>query len=366
MNQKTILSTGCFLLLALVLFSCTDSNLAPVFYALEQEKSLVDDRGFPDDAVVQRIVTAGTRYFAAAGALYTRNTTGGNWSTIAPPESGALCTNVEIFGAAPTQLLAAFISVGNTGLGLWQRNAADLTGSWSRVLDSNLDGNVQVGLLKSVNGNLFVSTLEASAYSLYYAGAPLIFLPTNVSATMLDGPINDIASDGANYWATVGTALYWDNGAGLSNLVIYPGADAPTTTRPFGSLYYTATGGGRLFLAGGSGKLFLRSVGAWTTSGTVQVDSKDVPFTTFIELSGTPGTDVYAGTKTYGYYSIPAGDITGTLTRSPSYTISALYNGAILTMLFDGTTSLFLGTYGSGLWRGDWVGGPEPWSWKQE
>jgi hypothetical protein len=361
MNRKPILKVHGALLLVLVLISCTDSALDPVFYALEQEKSLIDDRGFPDDAVVQRIVryvSAPDRYFAAAGALYWRTATG-NWSPINPPESGALCTNVEIFG---NQLLAAYLRTDNTGR-LYQRNAL-LDNSWSRVTDpSNLPDDVQVGLLKTVGINLFVSTLEAGANNLYYSSSLPNFTPTNLTA-LPSGPIIDIASDGSNYWVSVGTALYWDDPVGLGSLVLYPNLDAPTTTQPFGSLYYTATGGGRLYLAGGSGRLFCRSAGGWTASAPVQVDGKDVPFTTFVEPSGAPGTDVFVGTKTYGYYSIPAGDITSTLTRSPSYTISALYNGAILSMLFDGSASVFLGTYGSGLWRGDYSSGT--WNWKQE
>jgi hypothetical protein len=352
MNRKTILKIGGFLLLTLVFFSCTDTALPPVFYAIEQEKSLVDDRGFPDDAVVQRIVTDGASYFAAAGALYTRTLTG-NWSPIDPPVPGALCTNVEIFG---TQLLAAYMSVGNTGLGLWQRNV-NLGDYWSRIGDPNLDGDVQVGLLKTVSGNLFVSTLAAGTYSLYFSNLLPGFTPTNLTAQPISGgPISDIAGVGANYWVTVGSTLWSGTAPLFSDFAAVSGE--PTTSRSFGGLYYSSSTN-TLYLAA-DGKFYAKvGAGAWAASSSVAVDGKSVQFTGFVELTGLGG-DIYAGTKGYGYY------VTGTLTRSPSYTISALYNGAILTMLFNGSTSLFLGTYGSGLWRGDYVGGPEPWAWKQE
>jgi len=368
MNRNRILKLAGFLLLALALFSCTDTNLAPVFYALEQEKPLIDDRGFPDDAVVQRLVQNGLggRYFAAAGNLYWRDAnSASNWSRIAPPVSGALCTNVEIFSS---QLVAAYFTSGNTGLGLWQRKP-DLSDSWAQVSDATLPANANVGLLKTVGGNLFVSTYDGSYYNLYFATTitPLSdFLPTGLPAvTSGNGPITDIESDGTNYWVSVGKTLYWDNGGGLSNLTPYTGVLVPTATTALGGLYYSTTSTS-LYLAGDNGKVFRRIGGDWEESSVIKVDNKAVSFTVFAELAGLTG-DIYAGTSINGYYSIPGGDIHGTFTRSPSYTISDLYDGAILSMLYDGSTSppsLLLGTYNSGLWRGDWTG--STWAWKQE
>ena len=52
-----------FALLAalLALTSCRDLALDPVFYALSQEQPLGDDRGFPDEASVSRMVKIGNR-----------------------------------------------------------------------------------------------------------------------------------------------------------------------------------------------------------------------------------------------------------------------------------------------------------------
>jgi len=357
MNRNRILKLAGFLLLALALFSCTDTNLAPVFYALEQEKSLIDDRGFPDDAVVQRLVQNGLggRYFAAAGNLYWREAnSASNWSRIAPPVSGALCTNVEIFGAAPTCLVAAYMLPDNTGLGLYYRNADLVSDNWNPV--SGLPSNAQVGLLRNINDtNLFVSILSGGTYSLYYSSTFPTFTPTNLTATMTTGPISDISLAGTTYWVSVGSALY-----STTDLIIFSADSTVSTARAFAGLFISS--GGTLYLAA-DGKFYTGNgtPGSWTAHPVPAVDSKSVQFTTFVETSGLPGSHVYAGTGGYGYYD------TDTLARSPSYTISDLYDGAILSMLYDGSTSppsLLLGTYNSGLWRGDWTG--STWAWKQE
>jgi hypothetical protein len=365
MNRESFLKLLGVPLLVLALFSCTDKALDPVFYALEHETSLVDDRGFPDEAMVQRIVKypvspPTARYFAAASGLYTR-TAAGNWKrmTDTPESSHALCYNVEIFNpGAGDELLAAF-TLGKTGLGLWRRSP-DLSDSWSQV--SGLAADLDIGLLKTVGSYLFVGTLEGTAYHLYYSADLTTFLPaTGITAELTTGAINDIAQYGAgNYWVSAGRKL-WAAGSPGGPFAEDTG---PTTSSPgnFKGLYYSSAGTGTLYLAA-YGKYYTWDGATWTSSAAVEGDGKSAQITCFTELSGAPGTDILMGTSLYGYYDA------STLTRSPSYTISSLYSGGILTMLFDGSSSpelLFLGTSNAGLWRGEFNSSSGTWSWKQE
>jgi hypothetical protein len=348
MNRNILLKIGGFLILALAMLSCTNTNLSPVFYAVEHEKSLVDDRGFPDDAVVMRIIQNGTaNYFAAALTLYTRTAGGGTWSSISPPVAGALCTNVEIFSG---QLVAAFMLPDNTG-GLFYR-PVDLSTPWVQV--SGLPAGAQIGLLRNTGTELFVSTLSSGTYGLYHSTALPTLTATNLTATMTTGPISDVALAGTTYWATVGSTLY--SSADIFNTFA---ADSTVSTNgAFDGLFLSS--GGTLYLAA-DGKFYTNPGTGWVASSSITVEGNSVQFTTFVETSGLPGSHVYAGTGGYGYYD------TSTLERLPFYTISALYDGAILSMLYDGsgaTPVLLLGTYNSGLWRGDWDGAN--WQWKQE
>jgi len=349
-NRNIVLKIGCFLILALVMLSCTDTNLSPVFYAVEHEKSLVDDRGFPDDAVVQRIIqnVPGGNYFAAAGTLYTRAPGGGTWSPISAPVTGALCTNVEIFSG---QLVAAFLLPDDTGA-LYYSTVSPI--SWNPV--SGLPAGAQIGLLRNIGTELFVSTLSGGTYNLYdYTNITIpTVTTTNLTATMTTGPISDVALAGTTYWATVGSTLY--SSADIFNTFA---ADSTVSTNgAFDGLFLSS--GGTLYLAA-DGKFYTNPGTGWVASSSITVEGNSVQFTTFVETSGLPGSHVYAGTGGYGYYD------TSTLERLPFYTISALYDGAILSMLYDGsgaTPVLLLGTYNSGLWRGDWDGAN--WQWKQE
>jgi hypothetical protein len=376
MNRRSMPKIVCFLILALVMVSCTDTSLTPVFYALENEKALVDDRGFPDDAGALRIVQNGPggNYFAAAGILYSRDTTiSGKWASIAPPVSGALCTNVEIFNpGAGTQLLAAFmLPSGPTGLGLWKRNLPyNSADSWSQVSDGTLlTASSKINILKTVGADLFVSTEDASYYNLYYTGDLSAFSSTNLTGTAVprdSGPITDIESDGSGiFWVTVLKTLYT---GGLGSLTPYTGVLVPTAATAFGSLHYS-TALTALYLAGDNGRVFRRiGSGDWEQSAVINDSSGNaVSFTVFQDIP-LPSNFIYVGTELSGYYSISGGDIIGgTFTRSPSYTIGNLYDGAIISMLYDDSTSpksLLLGTFNAGLWRGDWNG--TTWDWKQE
>ena len=366
MKNKAMLMSLLGALLALT--SCRDLTLDPVFYALEKEQPLEDDRGFPDAAIVHRIVKTGTRYFAAANKLYSRTDGASDtWTVVAPPVPGAMCNTLEVFAG---QIYAGFYdkSIG-AGLGLY-RSAPDPI-SWNLL---GTGTSSQITLIKAVGSappRLFVATWSGSAYTLSHSTTGDDGDFTTVSwgtAPQADLPIIDVDSNDSYYWVVVGNAVYRDDLlAGLGTLAVLPAPSSGTAT--YGGVFLASTG--TLYLSGGNGLLHssIDGGGTWSSSAVV-LDDKDnpVPFAGFA-LPASDALAVYVGTRGFGYYRIPAGDVTGSsgaLVRSPAYNISALYNGAINCLLYDaGQSRLLLGTAGSGLWRGDHVSGSE-WLWKQE
>jgi hypothetical protein len=366
MKNKAMLMSLLGALLALT--SCRDLTLPPVFYTLEKEQPLSDDKGFPDIATVHRIVKTGTRYFAAANKLYTR--TDGpseNWTVVAPPVPGALCNNVEVFSG---QIYAGFAT--GSGQGLY-RSAPDPI-SWSQIADLGLGSGPQVTLLKAAGGRLFAATATWSGTTFTYAlshslsgdsGGYLVISGAGWGATPpnADLPIIDIASDNNFYWVVIGNSVYRDDGA--AGVGAFSKLTTPSSgTASFGGVFYNAP---TLYLSAGNGLLHSSSDDGDTwpnSSAAIEVSDDPVPFTAFGQI--VIGSDIYVGTQGYGYYRIPGGDVTATPVRSPSYNISSLYNGALNCLFYDLAQSrLFLCTSGAGLWRGDYIDGTY-WSWKQE
>jgi hypothetical protein len=348
-----------------LLAACTDKGLDPIFYTLETERSLSEDRGLEDDIGVHRVVKAGTWYFAAANALYRRSETG-NWSRISPPVSGALCNTIEEYGGL---LYAGFYTRGGTLLGLYRTDPDTI--SWDNsVFDAEVQ-DIQIGLIKSVGGNLYVVTAQTSgaenAYYLYespdgtsYTGNDVTF--DAVSPITL--PILDVEEDGTpNIWVIAGESLYLESGVRavtLQNAVGDPVVDGGKT---FGGLLYSSSLS-RLYLSGQDGKLWIRDGTTWS-SGSV---ADDPAFTRFVDLAPVGANDIFVGTQGTGYYELAGGDIT-TAVRRPDYDISALYRGAINSFFLDTDPDpdvLFACTSGAGLWRANWDSVDSEWIWVQE
>jgi len=373
MKNKAMLMSLLGALLALT--SCRDLTLPPVFYTLEKEQPLEDDRAFPDIATVHRIVKvggAGGRYFAAASKLYTR--TDGpseNWTVVSPPVPGAMCNTLEVFGAFI--YAGFFLSSSGDGIGLWSADPTILPIVWYQEPDPDVKG-VEIVMIRTVGAGalLFVSTRSSNANALFYNNG-LNFDPINWGATPppTDIPITDVIIDteaSPSHWVIVGPYLY------RNALAVLPGtfdrySGTPSAIRTFGGLFET---GGTVYVSSDNGQLFSTPDGgtSWAKTPSAILDDTDdpIPFASFT-LPASDALAVYVGTRGNGYYRIPGGDVTGssgTPVRSPAYNISALYNGAINCLLYDaGQSRLFLGTAGSGLWRGDHVSGSE-WLWKQE
>lgn len=349
--------TSVVLAAIVMLAACTDKDLYPIFYTLENERALADDRGMPDEANVYDFAKSGTRYFAAANTLYTREETG-DWSSVAPPVSGALCNTIEVFGG---NLYAGFFTEGGTGLGVYYTDPDTI--SWSKVPDANVQ-DVEIGFVKQagpLGSELFFVCREggSSDYSLWYSDDPLS--TPFAESTSTDFPptptgyvsITDIVYDGAVYWVIAGPYLY--SGA-EDNLLEVAGGPTNPRSSSFGGLLDSPV----VYVSTKDGELWSYN-GAWTGPSTVSEDGDDVQFTGFIDVTGISG-DILVGSQGTGYFRLIGGDVNNT-ERFKEYNVSALYSGTINGFFLDGTT-LFARTIGNGLWRAGYTG--TEWEWKQE
>lgn len=369
-------------LLAAILSACGSSDA--IFWTLEQERELVDDRGIPDDITVLRVVRAPgapARLFAAAGRVYWReDAAGAQWQTVAPPAgiSGAMCNQIEYFDASGASDIAAWFYNTNDVYdnGLYTLNPGDIAAGWTAVATLPALTKRRAELLKVVNGQLFLAVshyVDPDTLHALYSFDSAYNVPTAAVFPVLDAPatILDVEHDGATYWiATLPNATpTWLYTGALGALAadLDPPVMTVTASRPPGALFYNA-GDGNLYLSSENGKIFYRN-GAWSTwtGDPVQVDSQNVRFTRFVKAHGTT---LFVGTRSHGYYSFVQGTAgsAADLTRGPSYNVSDLYNGAVLGFLGVGLPdTLFACTYGNGLWRADYDAvGSDPWPWVQE
>jgi hypothetical protein len=357
-----------FVVLAVIvlLAACTDKSLNPIFYTLETERSLSDDRGIEDEAFVHELVRVTAvpedRYFAAANKLFTRTLTG-NWGSVSPPVAGALCNTIEAF-SVDNDIYAGFFASDGTGLGLYRTDPDTIDWTASPIPDTDVQ-NVQIGLIKDISGTLYVVTAawNGSAYD-YYLYSSVDGDNYNLAANFdsvaqpIDAPITDIEVYGGEYWVIAGDRLYADTAGGLDDLLLQSGG--PATTGSFGGLLVS---GGNLYLSATDGQLWTYN-GAWSAATDITIDGTDVRFTRFID--DTTGGDVLVGTQGTGYYELTGG-VLANYERHPDYNISALYRGAVTSFFLDTGPDpdvLFACTYGAGLWRADWSG--SEWIWVQE
>jgi hypothetical protein len=400
-------------LLLIVLVTCDDT---PIFYTLEKAYQTSDDRGLDDTAVVEKIVYTGAEYFVHAQSVFQRDPgTSGNWQSVSPPASGALCGALEYFsGAAPETAIAWFYDTDDgSGLGLYKRDPAASRSdpaSWTKINDSDVsDSSVRVNFIKEVNGEIVVSTSVYDSGSgtytnnLYYSndGSASDGSFDACFGTDLSEMVVDIAYDptDTDYWvitipgdsgADQPRYLYQDTDGDLSNQNF---SDVSATGPPFWkngsndpvgtiytphSLYYAA---GNLYLSGRNGRIFVRpSGGSWSTWAdprmTDEINNNDftVMFTGFAETG--QNNEIFVGSTQSGYFffssaltALSAGDLNeATASGLYEYFPNELANGAILSFLApadaENTDTIFACTAGTGLWRGDWDG--SKWIWRQE
>ncbi len=332
--------------LAILSVACTDPQLMPIFYTLEQETPLVDT-GLSNELMVHRVVTDGTNYYAAAGQVFYRAVGSTDWHKAAPPVSGALCNNLAYF--APN-LYGGFFNPDGTSLGLrYATNPASF--NWAaEPTGGALVDNEQIIMLKVAGPYLFVTTLDANGYTLHYTDAGT-FATTNL--TSLSEMIDDIAYDGTDYWVIAGPELY--SAASLLALTLQnPSPSEPKTTKPFGGVFYSSANT-TTYLSSKDGNLFSHpNGGAWSAA---QAISGSPSFTEFAELTGG---DIVVGSEGKGYYLLQGGSISSA-ERKPDYNIADLYNAVVLSFLVDVPNKLFAGTARNGLWRSNDGGATGTW-----
>ena len=384
-----LLAAPLFAALLLIALGC-EPPTQPIFYTLETEDPIDEGRGLREDLNALKIVTTGTRYFLAAGSLFTRipgaaGTAATTWAVIPPPEAGALCTTIEVWDDGSGLKLWAgwYDTLTGAGLGLYSLDATLYAGttpgwtaaSWTAHSNGGITGSgVNIGLLEASftvdSGEMLVAVAEGSTYSLYYYND--VVLGTFESGTpLLDSigsPVADADFDGSNYWVVAGTSLY--SGPRDAALTAASITGITDTGAKFGGVLVS---GDFLYLSTHAGTLLRYNTvtPAVTTSAamTVDTDAGPVRFTRFVDVAGTttPG-EIYVGSRGYGFFVIP-NDVTGvtTASRRPASNLSGLYNGAVNAFLLDTTQSphnLFVCTSGAGLWRGTFSTGS--WSWNQE
>ncbi|MBA7549039.1 hypothetical protein ES705_41510 [subsurface metagenome] len=319
--------------------SCNDS-LDPIFYTLEHERPIADD-SLDNEITVHNVVKGGTWYFAAAPTIYYRATGSTDWKAANMPQFGSgvvMCGTMEISNGG--DLFAGFFSVDGETFGLYRAAVASFPNlSWTRVSYGALAStSEQIVMVKNVNSVLLVGTKNGETYLLHdFDEATTV--TTHLSS--LDGMPTDALWDTTNYWVVAGSKVY--------QATTLAGLGTPLTTAP--SLSTGASFGGicaafsRHYLSNTDGKIWYSDdIGlTWTSSA----DKSEV-FTKFIEVGG----NLLVGTRYHGYYKIAGGSVDD-MERQPHYSISDLYNGAVLNFALDGTTKLFTCTAGAGLWRSD-------------
>jgi hypothetical protein len=363
-------------LLSVFLLGCDDTA---IFYTLEGVYPIDKDLGLTNNIAVFEIVGTGTKFFAAAGTLYARGSSNDNWQSVSSPVTGASCDTIEIFGGL---LYAGFYKKDGTGLGLYRTNPATIDWTADPITAAEVQ-NKQIGMIKEVGATLYVTTAEWNdtdkefEYFLYSTADGDTYTPAvfDIAPT---APVTDIEDyvGAFTYWVIAGDDLYADTAANLNNLTLQNPVPAlpalpvePQTSSSFGGLLDSTVSAG-LYLSAKDGKLWRYDGSDWDDTRTVTIDGTGVLFTRFID--DTRNNVVLVGTEGAGYYKIDPGlpeplENAG-VQRLPSPTLD-LYKSAINSFYIDVAPDpdiLFACTYGSGLWREEYVDEDSRWYWKQE
>lgn len=337
-NRINILLTT--LLVAIIIggFSSCNDSFDPIFYALEQERPLVDD-SLDNEITVHNVVKGGSWYFAAAPKIFYRSSGGTTWETANMPQSGVLCEAMEV-GSSGDLFAGVFFLDGKT-FGLHRAAAASFPSlSWTRVSYGALAStSEQIVMLKDVTEALLIGTKNGDTYSLHDFDEATTVTTRLPSLTGM--PTDAIRIAAGNYWLIAGSEVY-NGDLGTFSLLAPVSPPFLSTGASFGGIYYFNS---KHYLSTTDGKIWYSTDNGanWTSSA-----DKDVAFTKFIEVGG----NLLVGTSEHGYYKLTGGDVTQ-MERQPHYSISDLYNGGVLNFaLLDGT-KLFACTAGAGLWRSD-------------
>lgn len=314
-------------LLPILLASCSQNPFG-IFESIENERLIIDDRNLGNGINLAAFTKIGTKYYAAAGALYRRDVTDPNyvageraqWSTVAAPGTNYTTDSVVSvdFGAGE-RLFAIFTDSGagsasaagvvyeitgptgdtpatqarfpladDTGVAEAYEVFAvtDGSGTWLAVSARLDDGNYAV--YATDDGTTFAEVAGTKR-----GGAPYIDATDNAtSVAFLTAGGVVVDEDGINTGA----------GADLKAAVALSSGDYLTGLIHDGS----AGGSGLLWAADDGGHIYTSALdiaSAWQKSETRVVGSStDLPFLDFalVPVDGST-THLWVGTRGYGY-----------------------------------------------------------------
>ncbi len=335
--------------------ACSNNDTA-IFYYLENEERVVD-YSLDNESTILGMADAGLLYFVSlGGSIWQRpDSAPGDWTKVALPADARYCGPLVAFLGN----LYTGVDDGPT-VGLFSA-APGPAPSWALVTDADLSGGKQVTGLFVAGAELFVSTLEAGGtFSLYHSADGTAFAATGISGR--NKPITQVAWDGANYYAAVGTQLLRGLAGSITTDVTPPTATdgifmgvyfSPTYSKVYAATDADYVGGpsdgGRIFETADSGT-------TWGATGEV-TDSGDVRFTRI----GEAGGNILIGTMEHGLYQLQGGSV-ASRNRLPDTTDTDLLSGTVRDFFVNGT-SVFALTAGSGLWRADTAPAFQDWNW---
>lgn len=401
MQKKNYITVSLLLFSSLWLFfSCTQEDIG-IFYSLEIESELEEDKGLEDELKVWEMVRTDITdsedsYFIAAGKVFSRPAVAAedstvSWSDVSPPAEGMLCSDIVFFNSS---VFALFRTSDGTVSNLYvYRSSADPP--WELVdVDTSVDNERIMGIIQ-VSDTMYVEKFEVDAgsdyykpYSLWYStdGSSFNKCSINNSNPDLSDDISlrlifDGDFDGTNYMLVSGNAVYRStDGSSFDEVTLTDTGGTAITFTDIGGVYYSDTHS-LLFLSSKSGFIYANDLASdpditanWNKS--TDLDDSDLVFYDFSYIpSAEDGTEVVIVGSDEGYYEIPSlNDLTSITPRKPgseeltttvNYLNTALSNGSIRKFFVDSAPDLtneviFALTTSNGLWQNRLIDDADP------
>jgi prepilin-type processing-associated H-X9-DG protein len=354
------------LLAAVFSIGCTQDELG-IFYSLEIESELEQDRGLEDNLKVWDMTkTAAGNYYIAAGTVYTRSSGGTeDWSTVAPPQEEMLSSNILFFDGH----LFSIYRTEDGASRLYRR--PDTSGAtWTEVADADLNGK-EIMSVFSAGTALFVCRREnpgtADAYTLWNSavGDPLNFsqtILTGLSENQSPRYIFDASYDGTDYWVISGGLLLSGTSGNLSEVTMNQVGGGALSPDNFGGIFFVdsvdlGTANDLIFISDKSGNLYTKEEGNadWYVGVNPSTENQTITFYDMelltVDESGSTVPVLMIGSNN-GYYEVPFDGTQDLASLSPSRPDIDSYSTSINylnTTLSEGTIlELFLDNRGTG------------------
>ncbi len=290
-----------------------------------------------------------------------------NWTQVKANLSGIPDDSANI---AALLLMNSTLYAGTFGAGLWQ--STNVGSSWSVLaagLSSSGDASAYVtALLQAVNsGPVYVGTYGAGVWR-SADGTTWTQLASNLNSAGNDNSnyVLSLSSDGTHLYAgTSGTGLWQSTIASPTSWTqIHTALGSPANsayvsalTPDISSTMYAGTQGAGVWKTTNNGA-------AWAQLVT-QLDNSN-PITAFISALAldTSNNILYAGTGGAGLWQSTDGGVNWSVVPNYTAQVNQAYVSGIATPIVNGsTTTLYVGTAGSGVWKGVDTSGT--WVWTQ-